>query len=141
MKIEKQNLAMYKVGDLISGNLIYINSDSNTIKAAIIMRENNISCLVVKEKGEFVGIVTEKDLINKVVAEELYPGDVKIESIMSKDLISIQKNESIDNAAKLMRDNCVRRLIVTEEDRIIGIITETDISNSMIIKTGIFKAQ
>lgn len=117
-----------KVGELISRNLIYINSDSNTIKAAILMRENNISCLIVKEKGEFVGIVTEKDIINKVVAEELYPGDVKIDTIMSKDLVSVPKNERIEDAAKLMRKKGVRRLVVLEDDRIIGIITETDIT-------------
>ncbi len=116
------------VGELISRNLVYINSDSNTIKAAILMRENNISCLVVKEKGEFVGIVTEKDIINKVVAEELYPGDVKIDKIMSKDLVSVSANESIENAAKLMRKKGVRRLVVLEDDRIIGVITETDIT-------------
>ncbi len=117
-----------KIGDLISRNLIYINSDSNTIKAAILMRENNISCLVVKEKGEFVGIVTEKDIINKVVAEELYPGDVKIGDIMSKDLVSVSTNESIENAAKLMMKKGVRRLAVLEDDIIIGVITETDIT-------------
>jgi CBS domain-containing protein len=118
-----------KVGELISRNLIHINSDSNTIKAAILMRENNISCLIVKEKGEFVGIVTEKDIINKVVAEELYPGDVKIDTIMSKDLVSISKDERIEDAAKLMRKKGVRRLVVIEGDIIIGIITETDITN------------
>ena len=117
-----------KVGELISRNLIYINSDSNTIKAAILMRENNISCLVVKEKGEFVGIITEKDIINEVVAEELYPGDVKIWEIMSRDLISVSANESIEEAAKLMRNKGVRRLVVIEDDIIIGVITETDIT-------------
>lgn len=121
-------MAIEKVGELISRNLIYINFDSNTIKAAILMRENNISCLVVKEKGEFVGIVTEKDIINKVVAEELYPGDIKIDKIMSKDLVSVSAKQSIEDAAKLMRKKGVRRLVVLEDDRIIGVITETDIT-------------
>ncbi len=122
-------MAIDKVGELISRNLIYISSDSSVIKAAILMRENNISCLVVKDKGEFVGIVTEKDIINKVVAEELYPGDVKIDKIMSKDLVSISANTDIEKAAKLMRKKGVRRLVVLEDDRIIGVITETDITN------------
>ena len=121
-------MTIYKVGDFISKNLIYINSDNNTIKAAIIMRENNISGLVVKERGEFVGIVTEKDIINKVVAEELYPGDVKIDEIMSRDLVTISKNEGIEDAAKLMRKKGVRRLAILDDDIIIGVITETDIT-------------
>ena len=124
-------MAIIRVGELISGRLIYIDSEDNVIKAAILMRENNISSLLVKHKGDFVSIVTEKDIINKVVAEELYPGDVKVSKIMSKDLFTVSKNESIEEAAKLMRKKGVRRLVVLEDERIVGIITETDIAKHL----------
>lgn len=124
-------MAIIRVGELISGRLIYIDSEDNVIKAAILMRENNISSLLVKHKGDFVSIVTEKDIINKVVAEELYPGDVKVSEIMSKDLFTVSKNESIQEAAKLMRKKGVRRLVVLEDERIVGIITETDIAKHL----------
>ncbi len=124
-------MAIIRVGELISGRLIHIDSEDNVIKAAILMRENNISSLLVKHKGDFVSIVTEKDIINKVVAEELYPGDVKVSEIMSKDLFTVSKNESIEEAAKLMRKRGVRRLVVLEDERIVGIITETDIAKHL----------
>jgi CBS domain-containing protein len=124
-------MSITRVGELISGKLIYINSEDNVIKAAVLMRENNISSLLVKHKGDFVGIVTEKDIINKVVAEELYPGDIKVNEIMSKDLVTVSKNESIEEAAKLMRKKSVRRLVVLEDDRIVGILTETDIAKHL----------
>ncbi len=124
-------MAIIRVGELISGRLIYIDSEDNVIKAAFLMRENNISSLLVKHKGDFVSIVTEKDIINKVVAEELYPGDVKVNKIMSKDLFTVSKNESIEEAAKLMRKKGVRRLVVLEDERIVGIITETDIAKHL----------
>jgi len=124
-------MAIIRVGELISGRLIYIDSEDNVIKAAILMRENNISSLLVKHKGDFVSIVTEKDIINKVVAEELYPGDVKVGEIMSKDLFTVSKNESIEEAVKLMRKKGVRRLVVLENERIVGIITETDIAKHL----------
>ncbi|SNQ60717.1 CBS domain-containing protein [Candidatus Methanoperedens nitratireducens] len=124
-------MAIIRVGELISGRLIYIDSEDNVIKAAILMRENDISSLLVKHKGDFVSIVTEKDIINKVVAEELYPGDVKVSEIMSKDLFTVSKNESIEEAAKLMRKKGVRRLVVLEDERIVGIITETDIAKHL----------
>jgi CBS domain-containing protein len=124
-------MAIIRVGELLSGRLIYIGSEDNVIKAAILMRENNISSLLVKHKGDFVSIVTEKDIINKVVAEELYPGDVKVGDIMSKDLFTVSKNESIEEAAKLMRKKGVRRLVVLEDKRIVGIITETDIAKHL----------
>ncbi len=124
-------MAIIRVGELISRRLIYIDSEDSVIKAAILMRENNISSLLVKSKGDFVSIVTEKDIINKVVAEELYPGDVKVSEIMSKDLFTVSKNESIEEAAKLMRKKGVRRLVVLEDERIVGIITETDIAKHL----------
>ncbi len=124
-------MSITRVGELISGKLIYINSEDNVIKAAFFMRENNISSLLVKHKGDFVGIVTEKDIINKVVAEELYPGDIKVNEIMSKDLVTVSKNESIEDAAKLMRKKGIRRLVVHEDQRIVGIITETDIAKHL----------
>ena len=124
-------MSITRVGELISGKLIYINSEDNVIKAAFLMRENNISSLLVKHKGDFVGIVTEKDIINKVVAEELYPGDIKVNEIMSKDLVTVSKNESIEDAAKLMRKKGIRRLVVHEDQRIVGIITETDIAKHL----------
>ncbi len=124
-------MSITRVGELISGKLIYINSEDNVIKAAFLMRENNISSLLVKHKGDFVGIVTEKDIINKVVAEELYPGDIKVNEIMSKNLVTISKNESIEDAAKLMRKKSIRRLVVYEDQRIVGIITETDIAKHL----------
>ncbi len=124
-------MSITRVGELISGKLIYINSEDNVIKAAFFMRENNISSLLVKHKGDFVGIVTEKDIINKVVAEELYPGDIKVNEIMSKDLVTVSKSESIEDAAKLMRKKGIRRLVVHEDQRIVGIITETDIAKHL----------
>ncbi len=124
-------MSVTRVGELISGELIYINSEDNVIKAAALMRENNISCLLVKYKGDFAGIVTEKDIINKVVAEELYPGDIKVNEIMSRDLVTVPKNESIEEAAKLMRKKGVRRLVVLEDKRVVGIITETDIAKHL----------
>jgi predicted transcriptional regulator len=124
-------MAIIRVGELISGRLIHIDSEDNVIKAASLMRENNISSLLVKHKGDFVSIVTEKDIINKVVAEELYPGDVKVSEIMSKFLFTVSKNESIEEASRLMRKNGVRRLVVLEDEKVVGIITETDIAKHL----------
>ncbi len=124
-------MTIIRIGELMSERLIYINSEDNVIKAAILMRENNVSSLLVKHKGDFVGIVTEKDIINKVVAEELYPGDIKVNEIMSKDMVTISKDESIEEAAKLMKKKDIRRLVVLEDEKIVGIITETDIAKHL----------
>jgi CBS domain-containing protein len=121
-----------EVGSLISGRLISIVSNENVSEAAKLMRKNNVSSLLVKEKDKYVGIVTERDILNKVVAEERYPGDIEVREIMSTPLITIAQRESIEKAAKLMRRKDVRRLAVTEGDNMVGIITETDFAEKLI---------
>lgn len=125
-----------RVGELKSEKIIYAGSEDNAIKAALLMRDNNISSLLVKQRGDFVGIVTERDIINKVVAEELYPGDVKVDRIMSKPLFTISGDESIEKAAELMKKRNIRRLVVLDNERISGIITETDITKQLKNLTG-----
>ena len=119
------------VGELISGRLISATPEDTISRAAGLMRGNNISSLLVKEKGEFIGIVSEKDIINKVVAEELYPRDVKVREIMNRPLITIPERETIEKAAELMKKKGVRRLAVTEGGRIVGLLSETDITRQL----------
>jgi CBS domain-containing protein len=125
-------MASIEVGSLITGRLISIMSKETASEAARLMRKNNVSSLLVKEKDKYIGIVTERDIINKVVAEERYPGDVEIKEIMTTPLITIAQRESIEKAAKLMRKKDVRRLGVTEGDNMVGIITETDFAEKLV---------
>jgi len=125
-------MASKRIGDLISGRIIYVWTEDNVIEAARLMRKNNISSLLVREKGNFPGILTEKNIINRVVAEEIYPGDVKVREIMSTPLITISMNESIEKAAELMKRKKIRRLVVKDKENIVGIITETDITKHLV---------
>jgi CBS domain-containing protein len=125
-------MASIEVGSLISGRLITIMSREPVSEAAKLMRKNNVSSLLVKEKDKYIGIVTERDINNKVVAEERYPGDIEVKEIMSTPLITIAKRESIEKAAKLMRRKDIRRLGVTEGDNMVGIITETDFAEKLV---------
>jgi CBS domain-containing protein len=125
-------MASIRVGSLISGRLISIVSKENVSEAAKLMRKNSVTSLLVKEKDRYIGIVTERDITNKVVAEERYPGDIEVKEIMSTPLITIAQGESIEKAAKLMRRKDVRRLAVTEGDNMVGIITETDFAEKLI---------
>lgn len=119
------------IKELISGRLIHVNAEDNIIKAAQLMRDNNISSLLVRHGEDFNGIVTEKDIISQVVAEELYPGDVRVEEIMSTDLVTISQEEGIERAAELMKKKNIRRLVVVDGERVAGIITETDITRHL----------
>ncbi len=101
-----------------------IASESNiTIREAIkIMSKENIGSLIVLDKNKLVGIITERDILKNT--DKL---GSKISSIMSKDLVTISVNDSIDAAALLMSKHKVKRLPVVEKGELLGIITATDL--------------
>lgn len=101
--------------------------DMTAQEAGRLMKQEDVGSLVVIEDGTAVGIVTEKDLVEKVVAEGKPPGKVKVASIMSSPLVTIDPGMSVAEAAKKMSDMKLRRLPVVKRDKLIGILTENDI--------------
>jgi len=102
---------------------------SDTIKdAAVLMNENRIGSLVViSGTGAVTGIVTERDILTDVVAAGKNPEDVKVEDVMTKDLITISPEKSLEDAADLMTKNKIKKLPVIEGGKLVGIITATDL--------------
>ena len=102
---------------------------SDTVKnAAIIMNENGIgSLVVVSGAGHVIGIITERDILTDVVATGKSAEDVKVEEIMTKDLITVSPEKSLEDAADLMTNNKIKKLPVMEGDKLVGIVTATDL--------------
>jgi len=116
-----------KVSDFMTKDVIHIIGKSASVQeAAQKMREVHGGCLIVVEKGQPAGIVTERDLVGKVIAENLSPKDLKVSEVMSKPVITIGPEASISAAAKVMVENRIRRLVVTEGNRTVGVLTVTD---------------
>lgn len=95
--------------------------------AASLMREKGISSLIVVRKNTPVGIVTEKDIVTKAVAENIKPSQMTIKQIMSYPLETASPSDDIKDVARKMADMKIRRLVVVENGMLIGIICETDI--------------
>jgi len=102
---------------------------SDTIKdAAVLMNENRIgSLVVVSGTGTVTGIVTERDILTDVVAAGKNAEDIKVEDIMTKELITISPDKSLEDAADVMTKNKIKKLPVMEGGRLVGIITATDL--------------
>ncbi|MEM0448588.1 MAG: CBS domain-containing protein [Methanomassiliicoccales archaeon] len=115
------------VEEVMSKNPRTITPDMTAQSAAKLMRQENIGSLVVLEKGKPVGIVTEKDLVHKVLAEGKAAAKVKVEEIMSAPLITIGPKESVADASRKMADMRLRRLPVVQGGSLVGIITENDV--------------
>lgn len=123
----EQREAIVKVDEVMTTKLVSMDEDDPIIEAARKMAENDMSSILVRHRGELAGIVTDRDIILKVVAKGLDPKKTKTGQIMSTPLITIQADASIEEAAKKMRDRKVRRLVVQDKNKTTGIITESDI--------------
>lgn len=120
-----------KVGDIMTTNVIAAKPSDTITHVAKLMYDNRIEAVVIirddKNKNRS-GIVTSKDIIYKIVAKGKNPKDVKIKDIMTGGIVTICPNNTIEDAAKLMRKYDIRRLpVINEKKEIIGIITESDI--------------
>jgi len=110
----------------MSKNVATVDQGCSVISAAKTMSEKNVSCLVVSNKGHLSGIITETDMLKKAVAGENDFRKVKVEQIMSAPVRSISSDVSVMEAITIMQVENIRRLVVIEAGRPVGIITQTD---------------
>ncbi len=99
--------------------------------AANVMKEKARGALVVVDKGKPIGIITERDLVRRVIAEDRSPSATKVGDIMSEPLISIGPEATVSVVATVMYKNGIRRLPVIEEGRLLGIVTSSDLARAM----------
>ncbi|HBY20870.1 MAG: hypothetical protein A2Y24_07240 [Clostridiales bacterium GWE2_32_10] len=119
-----------RVEDYMSKNIILVNADDNLVKAARIMQEANIGCLPVERNDEIVGMITDRDIVVRAVASEKNISNVKCEDVMSHSAICIDKNEDIHGALEFMSEHKIRRLPVTDNGDLVGMISIGDIADS-----------
>ena len=116
------------VKEAMKTNLAIVNPDISVLEATKLMKKRKIGNVLVVEKKQPVGILTESDVIKKVVAEGKNATDIKVKEVMSTPVIVIDPYCSLEEAIKTMGKCNVRRLPVIENDELIGIITQKDIS-------------
>ncbi len=104
-----------------------IKEDATVQEAANLMSKGNIGSLVVMAGKKMVGIVTERDILSKVEAKGKNGSSVLVKEIMSKNVITTEPEQHIDDAAWLMTKNKIKKLPVVEDGKLVGIITSTDI--------------
>ena len=117
---------MRKAKDVMIKNVKTISPSATMAEAAKAMKKNRIGSLVVVQGNRPVGIITERDLAYKIIAEE-QSLDMKVREVMTKDLKTVQPEKSIKDAARLMAAHVIRRLPVVEGGKLVGIITIEDI--------------
>jgi CBS domain-containing protein len=116
------------VRDVMSKNVRVVRPDSSAKEVVATMNKFNIGSVVVVQGERPVGIITERDILRRIVEPCLAPETLTARQIMSSPVITIDENASINEAAKLMAKKGIKRLLVTRNnDKLVGIITFTDI--------------
>ena len=114
-----------KVSDIMKKAVVVDDSSITLKQAAKIMTERKIGSLIILKEDKIIGILTESDVVKDIDSI-----NKKLSELMSKDIISIDKNSIIEDAARLMRQNKIKRLPVLDGNSLVGIITATDIIQS-----------
>ena len=114
------------VEDVMTKAIISVTNETTVFQVAKMMEQGGIGAVLVKKNGHLSGIITDRDYATKIVAHNL-PSDTPVEQIMSSPLITINFDESISDAAERMTSKKIRKLAVTDNGNIIGLITSTDL--------------
>ncbi len=118
---------MEEIGEFMTSPVLRIEAEDTAQDAAAFMEGNHVGSLIVQDVGDDIGIITERDLSTKVVASGKDPLDVKIREIMTTPVLTMDRYLPVEEANRYMLDNKIRHLAITEEDRIVGILSVKDL--------------
>jgi len=107
--------------------VITIKKDSTVKEAVRLMNEHEIGCLVVTENKKAIGILTERDLLKRVLAKSQDPSETKVEEVMSTPLISVQPNVEIGDVSRIMFQKNIKKMPIVRNEKLLGLVTLTDI--------------
>lgn len=119
---------MGQIRDIMNKHVVTISKDKTCLEAASLLKEKDISFLVVAEGQNPVGIVTEADFVRKVVAANKIASDLKVSDIMSPKFRWVEPTTTIEDAVQKMLNNKIRRLVVLEDQKLAGVVTQTDLA-------------
>jgi CBS domain-containing protein len=125
------------VGEIMVKAVLAVDLNMNVKDCSKAMAKRGVSCAVITQANRAIGIVTERDLVSKVLADAVDPTKVFVKDIMSTPLITVPPNVSLTDAAAEMAQYSIRRLVVVDRGgSMVGIITAGDIARSLAEKHG-----
>ena len=120
---------MGQIRDIMEKDVITIENDKTAQDAAKIIAEKDISFLVIMNDGKPEGILSESDFVRKIAAEDKKASEIKITEVMSYKFRSVAPTTTIEDAIQKMLNNNIRRLIILDNEKLAGVITQTDLAS------------
>jgi len=119
---------MAQVRDIMNKNVITIEQNSTVLDATRLLKEKDISFLVIVRDGNPVGVVSERDIVRRLAAEDRQASKVSLSEIMSPKFRWVEPTAEIETAVQKMLNYNIRRLVVLENGKLAGVITQTDLT-------------
>jgi CBS domain-containing protein len=116
------------ISEVMTPNPVTIPADMSAVNAAELMRDRDIGDIIVMEQNRVVGIITDRDIVVRVVASGQEPAKAKLADICSKELHTVKPTDPVEVAINLMREKAVRRILVVEDDSPVGIVSIGDLA-------------
>lgn len=122
---------MIPVKRVMARNIVTVDKNATVMEVAGLMATKNVGSVLIvdKENGEFLGIITERDIVRKVVAKGVDGSSYMVKGVMSSPLVAIESNKTIFEAGDLMDQKKVRHLAVTEGGAVVGMVSIRDLIN------------
>ena len=118
-----------RIREIMTSNPSTVEPDKTIVDAARIMKQEDAGVVPVTENGRLTGMVTDRDIAIRVVAEGKDPQSTTVQEVASKNLVTLDPEQELDEALRLMAQHRVRRLPVVEEDgRLVGIVAQADVA-------------
>jgi CBS domain-containing protein len=124
-------MAATTVREIMTKNVVNMQVDTTLDEAARTMRERDIGNVVVAEDERLVGLVTDRDIVIRAVAEGMDPTTTTLASVASRDIIAVQPDDTAQAAALLMREQAIRRVLVVDEQGLCGILSIGDLATEI----------
>jgi CBS domain-containing protein len=117
-----------KVRDAMSGEPRSVGESTSVQEAARLMKEQDVGSLPVVEDERLVGIVTDRDIVVRGIAERSDVSSLSVKDVASHELTTVEPNQDLDEALRLMAREQVRRLPVVEDGRLVGMLAQADVA-------------
>ncbi len=120
---------MGQVRDIMQKNVITIQEDKSALDAAKLISEKDISFLVIVKDDKPIGVITERDFVRKIAVQDKQASLTPLSEIMSYKFRWVKPSTEIEDAVQKMLNHNIRRLIVLEDEKLVGVITQTDLAD------------
>jgi len=119
---------MGQIRDIMEKNVVTIEDDKTALDAAHLISEKDVSFLVIMKNNTPIGVLSESDFVKRLAADDKKASEVIVSEIMSSNFRSVEPETEIEDAIQKMLNNNIRRLVILDDNKLAGVITQTDLT-------------